>query len=183
MSANGNIFRVTGPMWGESTDRWSIPLTKVSNVEHWWFLSCAPEHTADQTADLLVIWDAMALLMTPLQWAGKLFVDLVKCCITVLYLRNAFLSTTWKIKKLYSCLFMTWYLPYQFRFATNTGLCQLGSVVSSYVIDILRWCHWICWNLNNIFWKTIPESVLYFNVMLRSLLVNSLRRSDAHMRQ
>ena len=36
-SSNGNIFRVTGPLWGESTgDRW-IPLTKASDAELWWF--------------------------------------------------------------------------------------------------------------------------------------------------
>ena len=32
-SSNGNIFRVTGPLWKESTgDRW-IPLTNASNAE------------------------------------------------------------------------------------------------------------------------------------------------------
>ena len=32
-SSNGNIFRVTGPLWGESTgDRW-IPITKASGAE------------------------------------------------------------------------------------------------------------------------------------------------------
>ena len=32
-SSNGNIFRVTGPLWGESTgDRW-IPLTKASDTD------------------------------------------------------------------------------------------------------------------------------------------------------
>ena len=39
-SSNGNIFRVTGPLWGESIGpRW-IPLTKASDAELWWFL-CA----------------------------------------------------------------------------------------------------------------------------------------------
>ena len=38
MSSNGNIFHVTGPLWGESTgDRW-FPLTKASDVELWCFL-------------------------------------------------------------------------------------------------------------------------------------------------
>ena len=37
-SSNGNIFRVTGPLWGEFTgDRW-IPLTKASDAELWCFL-------------------------------------------------------------------------------------------------------------------------------------------------
>ena len=34
-SSNGNIFRVTGPLWGEFTgNRW-IPLTKASDAELW----------------------------------------------------------------------------------------------------------------------------------------------------
>ena len=37
-SSNGNIFRVTGPLWRESTgDRW-LPLTKASDAELWCFL-------------------------------------------------------------------------------------------------------------------------------------------------
>ena len=37
-SSNGNIFRVTGPLWGESTGHWWIPLTKVSEADLWCFL-------------------------------------------------------------------------------------------------------------------------------------------------
>ena len=41
-SSNGNIFRVTGLLWGEFTgDRW-IPHTKASHAELWWFLWFAP---------------------------------------------------------------------------------------------------------------------------------------------
>ena len=37
-SSNGNIFCVTGPLWGKSTNyRW-IPLTKVSEAGRWCFL-------------------------------------------------------------------------------------------------------------------------------------------------
>ena len=32
-SSNGNIFWVTGPLWGDSTDHRSIPLTKASDAE------------------------------------------------------------------------------------------------------------------------------------------------------
>ena len=36
-SSNGNIFRVTGPLWGESIgDRW-IPLTNASDADLWCF--------------------------------------------------------------------------------------------------------------------------------------------------
>ena len=42
-SSNENIFRVTGPLWGESTsDRW-IPLTKARDAELWCFLWSAPK--------------------------------------------------------------------------------------------------------------------------------------------
>ena len=41
-SANGNIFRVTGPMWRQfAVHRW-IPLTKASDAELWCFLWCEP---------------------------------------------------------------------------------------------------------------------------------------------
>ena len=37
-SSNGNIFRVTGPLWGETTGHRWIPLTKASDAELWCFL-------------------------------------------------------------------------------------------------------------------------------------------------
>ena len=37
-SSNGNIFRVTGPLWGESTGHRWIPLTNASDAELWCFL-------------------------------------------------------------------------------------------------------------------------------------------------
>ena len=56
---NGNIFWVTGPLWGESTGyRW-IPLTKATDMKLWCFLWCVPEQMVEQTLELLVIWDAM----------------------------------------------------------------------------------------------------------------------------
>ena len=36
-SSNGSIFRVTGPLWEESTGHRWIPLTKASNAELWFF--------------------------------------------------------------------------------------------------------------------------------------------------
>ena len=42
-SSNGNIFRVTGLLWGESTGHWWIPITKASDAELWYFLQSAPE--------------------------------------------------------------------------------------------------------------------------------------------
>ena len=41
-SLNGNIFRVTGPLWGEFTGHRRIPLKKTSEAELWYFcLTCA----------------------------------------------------------------------------------------------------------------------------------------------
>ena len=37
-SSNGNIFRVTGPLCGQFTGHWWIPLTKASDAELWCFL-------------------------------------------------------------------------------------------------------------------------------------------------
>ena len=42
-SSTGNIFRVTGPLWGEFTGHRWIPLTKASDAELWCFLWSAPE--------------------------------------------------------------------------------------------------------------------------------------------
>ena len=41
-SSNGNLFRVTGPLYGEFTGHRWIPLTKASNAELWWFLWSSP---------------------------------------------------------------------------------------------------------------------------------------------
>ena len=50
---NGNIFHVTGTLWGESTDhRWN-PITKASDAELWCCL---------WTVELLVIWEAMMFM-------------------------------------------------------------------------------------------------------------------------
>ena len=62
----GNIFRVTGHLYGEFTGpRW-IPRTKASDAELWYFLWSASELTVEQTMVRLVIWDAIALIMTSL---------------------------------------------------------------------------------------------------------------------
>ena len=41
MSSNGNLFRVTGPLWGESIGHRWLPLTKASDVELMFCLICA----------------------------------------------------------------------------------------------------------------------------------------------
>ena len=65
-SSNGSIFRVIGPLWGESTGHRWIPLTKASDADLWSFLWSEPEQTVEQTVEMPVIWDATALIMTSL---------------------------------------------------------------------------------------------------------------------
>ena len=48
-SSNGNIFRVIGHLWGESTGHRWIPFTKASDVELWCFLWCSPEHMTEHS--------------------------------------------------------------------------------------------------------------------------------------
>ena len=70
-SSNGNIFRVTGPLWGESTGHRRILLTKASDVELWRFLWSAPEQTVERTMiETPVIWEVLVLSMTSL-YNGK----------------------------------------------------------------------------------------------------------------
>ena len=51
-SSNGNIFRVTGPLWVEPNGYWWIPLTKASDAELWRFQWSAPEQTVAQTNEM-----------------------------------------------------------------------------------------------------------------------------------
>ena len=67
-SSNGNIFRVTGLLWGETTGDWWISLTKAGDDELWYFLWRAPQQTIEQTIETPVIWDAIALIMTSRYW-------------------------------------------------------------------------------------------------------------------
>ena len=62
MSSFGNVFHVSGPLWGESTVHWWIPLTKASSADLWWILSYTPEQMVEQTVELLVIWDTMSVM-------------------------------------------------------------------------------------------------------------------------
>ena len=55
------FFHVTGILLEESG---GFPLTNASDEELWCFLWSAPEQTVEQTIEMSVIWDAMALIMT-----------------------------------------------------------------------------------------------------------------------
>ena len=65
-SWNGSIFRVTGPLWRESTGHRWIPLTKSGDAQPWCFLWSVTEQTVEYTIKTPVIWDTMALIMTSL---------------------------------------------------------------------------------------------------------------------
>ena len=65
-SSNGNIFHVTGPLWGEFTGHRWIPLTKASDAELWCFPWSAPEQTVQQTIEMPVNWDTTTLIMKSL---------------------------------------------------------------------------------------------------------------------
>ena len=65
-SSNGNIFRVTGPLCGESISHRWIPLTKTSDAELWCLIWSASEQTVKQTIETQVTWNAIASIMTSL---------------------------------------------------------------------------------------------------------------------
>ena len=44
-SSNGNIFRVTGPLWGKQPVIGGFPSQRARDAELWCFLWCAPEQT------------------------------------------------------------------------------------------------------------------------------------------
>ena len=57
-SSNVNIFRITRPLWGESTGHRRITLTNASDPDLESFLWS--EQTFEQTIDTPGIWDASA---------------------------------------------------------------------------------------------------------------------------
>ena len=70
VSSNGNIFRVAGPYWGESTGHQWISLTKAGDEELWYFIDLRQNKqlnkTNEQTLETSVIWDTVALISTSL---------------------------------------------------------------------------------------------------------------------
>ena len=92
--SNGNIFRVTGPLYWELTSyRW-ISLTKASDAELWCFLWSSPEQTVEQTIEAPVIWDAIALIMTSLLCSLYLLAwgrdPIINCCVFYQIKNNPF---------------------------------------------------------------------------------------------
>ena len=62
----GKYFRGTGPLLGESFGHRWITHTKAGDAELWCCLWYAPEQTTEQTIDMPVIWDDVALIITSL---------------------------------------------------------------------------------------------------------------------
>ena len=48
-----------------------VAITKASDAELLYFLWIAPEQTVEQTLGTPVIWDAIALIMTSMQWLSS----------------------------------------------------------------------------------------------------------------
>ena len=68
-SSNGNIFRVTGRLCGAFAGHRWVPLTKASHAELWcFFFDLGFEQMVESTIVRLVIWDAIALIITSLLW-------------------------------------------------------------------------------------------------------------------
>ena len=67
-SSNGNIFRVTWPFVRGIYRSPEDSLTKASDAKLWCFLWSAPKQMVEQTINTPVIWDAIALIMTSLQF-------------------------------------------------------------------------------------------------------------------
>ena len=65
-SSSGNIFHVTGPLWGEFTGHRWFALKKGSEAERRCFRWSVPQQTYEQTIQTLVIWDVIALIMMSL---------------------------------------------------------------------------------------------------------------------
>ena len=65
-SSNGNIFRVTDPLFGQFTGHRWIPRTKASDAELWYFLWSAPEWTVE-----LGWWSE-----TPPSWLWRQYSDM-----------------------------------------------------------------------------------------------------------
>ena len=66
-SSNGYIFRVTDPLWEESTGHPWIPFTKSSNAELLYFFLSESEQTVEQTIGMPMISDTITPILTSLQ--------------------------------------------------------------------------------------------------------------------
>ena len=54
---HGNVFRIEGLLWRESSSCRCILSTKMSNSEYYWVICCYPEEAVEQTVDCSATWD------------------------------------------------------------------------------------------------------------------------------
>ena len=87
------------------------PVTKSSDGELWCFLWSAPEQTVEQTVGTLVIWYAIALIRTSLEW-----------------FLMGFLSVSY-FKKPISCTVICWVVETKTKSSTWICFTQLNSCV------------------------------------------------------
>ena len=82
-SSKGNIFRVTGPLWEESTAHRWIPPTKGSDADFLCFLWSAHEQTVEQAIETPVIVRRAGLLWSQQDFEWRWSVPLFKCLIVL----------------------------------------------------------------------------------------------------
>ena len=71
-SSNGNIFRVTDPLWGEFTGHGKFPSQRPVTRSLDVFFDLRQNKRFEQTKETLVIWDAIAaLIMTSIWWEWR----------------------------------------------------------------------------------------------------------------
>ena len=75
-SSNGNVFRVTGPLWGEFTGHRWIPLAKASDAGLWCFRWSAPEKTAEQITESPLRMTLLSCNWTECMWDEVSWVDI-----------------------------------------------------------------------------------------------------------
>ena len=63
---HGNVFILTGSVWGESNSQWGVPLTKSSNVKLHFF--CSTASAVEQTVEWSVMWDATTFMWRLCRW-------------------------------------------------------------------------------------------------------------------
>ena len=77
--SNGNIFRVTGPLCGDFTGHWWIPLTKASDAEPWclfwyvpWINGCVNDREAGDLRPHRAHSDVIVMICYSLPWSERI---------------------------------------------------------------------------------------------------------------
>ena len=166
-SSNGNIFHITGPLWGEFTSHWWIPHTKASDAELWCFLWSASEQifwvNSQDAGDLrcrndIHMWYILQQFSysdtVQYKWdSNDLRCTFVESDISCLkYLTNEALATPtpgqkdqskmlWKVRPKTSQVFMTLYhlISYQSYYFSSSGIILFHLNVKALHILSCKW--------------------------------------------